>query len=134
MASSERIETDSCGLSRRWTLEPALADMLVPLDEWARRDFSAQGLRWPGLFIISGYRSPLLQAEVNPLAPASLHTRCPSLAVDLRVADIPATLTPTEVWAFLGIRWSGLGGRWGGLFTPPDDNHFDVKALDIRGI
>ncbi len=105
--------------------------MLVRLDESARRKFSAQGFRWPGLFIISGYRSPLFQAELNPLAPSSLHTRCPSMAADLRVGDLPASLTPIEWWAFLGFEWAKLGGRWGGHFTPPDENHFDLKAFDF---
>jgi len=108
--------------------------MLVRLDDQARRAFSAEGIRWPGLFIISGFRSLGLQIDINPLAPASLHTRCPALAVDLRVGDLPASLTPPEFWAFLGSRWETMGGRWGGRFTPPDPNHFDLKALDIRGV
>ena len=105
--------------------------MLVALEAEATRQFSAQGFRWPGLWIISGYRSPRLQLDVNPLAPNSLHTRCPSLAVDLRVGDLPASLTPLEFWEFLGRIWGILGGRWGGRFTPPDVNHFDLRALDV---
>jgi len=101
------------------------------MDEEAARQFSAQGLRWPGLFVISGYRSSRVQASVNPLAPNSLHTRCPSLAADLRVGDIPASLTPFEWWELLGGIWGTLGGRWGGRFTPPDLNHFDLQALDV---
>jgi len=120
-----------CSLSRRWVLAPQVAGMVVALDEWAANQFAAQGLRWPGLFVISGFRSRILQAEVNPLAEASLHTRCPSLAVDLRVGDIPASLTTVETWAFLGFRWQTMGGRWGGRFTPPDNNHFDVQALSL---
>ena len=131
MSSSSRVGTDGCGLSRRWVLDPTLADMLVRLDADAAGRFSAEGFRWPGLFIISGFRSRLLQAEINPAAPNSLHTRCPSLAADLRVGDQPASLTPPELWAALGRRWSTLGGRWGGTFTPPDPNHFDLIALDI---
>ena len=131
MPRSERIPDDACGLSRRWILDPTLAGMLVRLDQWAAGEFSASGLRWPGLFVISGYRSPLLQADVNPLAPASLHTRCPSLAADLRVGDIPASLTGVETWAFLASHWFTLGGRWGGRFTPPDNNHFDLQALSV---
>ncbi len=110
-----------------------MAEFLVRLEDWAQRTFSAEGLRWAGLFVISGFRSPLLQAEVNPLAPASLHTRCPSLAADLRVGDVPASLTTVETWAFLASYWFTLGGRWGGRFTPPDNNHFDLPSLSITG-
>ena len=108
-----------------------MAGFLVEMDADADRQFSTQGFRWPGLFVISGYRSRGLQAEINPLAPNSLHTRCPSLAADLRVGDIPASVTPFEFWAFLGQIWERFGGRWGGRFTPPDLNHFDLKALDV---
>lgn len=133
MPRSSPVADDSCSLSRQWVLDPTLADMLVRLDAWATRSFSAEGLRWPGLFVISGFRSALLQAETNPLAPASLHTRCPSLAVDLRVGDLPASLTTVETWAFLASHWFSLGGRWGGRFTPPDNNHFDLPSLSITG-
>jgi len=105
--------------------------MLVRLDAEAERGFSAQGFRWPGLSIISGYRSRFLQATINPLAPNSLHTRCPSLAADLRVGDQPASITSFETWALLGRIWSTLGGRWGGTFSPSDPNHFDLVALDV---
>ena len=101
------------------------------MDEEAARQFSAQGFRWPGLFVISGYRSARVQAGVNPAAPNSLHTRCPSLAADLRVGDLPASLTPREFWDLLGRIWESKGGRWGGRFTPEDLNHFDLKALDV---
>jgi len=127
----ERIGVDNCGIQRRWLLDPTLADNLVRLDQWAAREFSAQGLRWPGLFIQSGFRSKIFQAEVNPLNPNSLHTRCPSLAADLRVGDVPASSTTVEIWAFLASHWGTFGGRWGGRFTPPDYNHFDLPALDI---
>ncbi len=133
MARSEAVGRESCSLSRRWVLEPILGHMLVRLDQWAAGQFSSQGLRWPGLFIISGHRSPLLQAEINPLAPASLHTRCPSLAADLRVGDLPASLTGIEIWHFLGQGWGLLGGRWGGSFSPPDNNHFDLPSLSLTG-
>ena len=105
--------------------------MLVDLDRRAAQELSAAGFRWPGLSIISGHRSELLQAVVNPLAPKSLHTRCPSLAADLRVGDMSASLTPFALWAKLGRIWSTMGGRWGGTFRPPDPNHFDLFALAI---
>jgi len=105
--------------------------MLVQLDELAERDVSASGFRWPGLSIISGYRTFELQAVLNPDAPNSLHTRCPSLAADLRVGDFAASTTPDALWALLGRIWGQLGGRWGGTFSPPDPNHFDLRALDI---
>ena len=129
---SSRVGTDPCSLSRRWVLNPTLAGMLIQLDQIAAREVPPAGFRWPGLFIISGHRSRSLQAVVNPLAPQSLHTRCPSLAADLRVGDLPASLTPFALWALLGRIWGTLGGRWGGRFSPPDPNHFDIKALDIQ--
>ncbi len=125
--ASERVAIgDDCGLSRRWRLEPTLAAMLGRLEARAQDAFSAEGLRWPGIFVISGYRSPQRQAQVNPDAPNSLHVRCPALAVDLRVGDLPASSTPLELWSFLGQLWKALGGRWGGDFTPRDPNHFDL--------
>jgi len=129
--SSKVRDDNACSLSRRWVLDPGLADMLIRLEARATEIFSAEGLRWPGVFVISGHRSPTLQAVVNPSVPGSLHTRCPSMAVDLRVGDAPASTTATEVWVFLGTLWKALGGRWGGDFRPrPDYNHFE--ALTVR--
>ena len=131
MASHRVRAGDACSLSRRFILDPGLADMLVRLEGRAAAIFSAEGLRWPGIFVISGHRSAARQAEVNPTVPRSLHTQCPSLAADLRVGDTPASTTATEVWAFLGTLWKALGGRWGGDFRPkPDYNHFE--ALTVR--
>lgn len=104
--------------------------MLVALDAWARRVFASQGLRWPGLWVISGYRSPAKQARVNPSNPESLHVECPALAVDLRVGDLPASTT-AEFWPVLGTRWKAMGGTWGGHFPTPDVNHFEI--LTVRG-
>lgn len=104
---------------------------LVSLNQWAAHELSAQGIHWPGLTIISGYREPRLQIILNPLAPRSLHTRCPSLAADLRLGSVAASITEPELWAFLGTRWEFMGHRWGGRFHPPDLNHFDMgKAFD----
>lgn len=132
MPLRERITSDRCGLQRRWILDPTLAVLLVEMERRAVALFSAEGVRliqWPGFVVISGHRSVALQARVNPDAPDSLHTRCPSLAVDLRVGDLPATATPPDVWAFAGGLWKTLGGRWGGDFSPPDLNHFDLLTL-----
>lgn len=103
--------------------------MLYTLEAWARENLSSQGLRWPGLYIISGARSRPVPGAWDPTAPAataSLHLECPSLAADLRVGGTPATLTPPSVWGALGSAWERLGGRWGGRFDPPDWNHFDL--------
>ena len=99
------------------------------MDETAAAAFSAEGLRWPGIWIISGFRSPSEQARINPLAPRSKHTRCPAVAADLRVGNLPASTTPVDLWRFLGQIWKGLGGRWGGDFTPVDLNHFELITL-----
>ncbi len=132
MASERVRDGDDCGLSRRWRIHPLLARNLGTLDRRAADVFSAEGLRWPGVFVISGYRSAARQAAINPSAPQSLHTRCPALAVDLRVGDFPASTTPLDLWAVLGTIWKTLGGRWGGDFRPIDPNHFDLKFLDVR--
>lgn len=132
MALSDRVaDSDACSLSRRWALDPVVARKLVDLDGKVGAIFSAQGLRWPGLSIISGFRSHQKQAALNPDAPDSYHTRCPALAVDLRVGDAPARTTPFELWAVVGQQWKLLGGRWGGDFAEPDPNHFDFPALAI---
>ena len=103
--------------------------MLLRLDDRARSLLAAEGIRFPGLFVISGFRSSSLQDQLNPSAPRSFHTRCPALAADLRVGDVPASVTPFEVWAFLGGIWKLMGGRWGGDFNPPDPNHFDLPSF-----
>lgn len=51
------------------------------------------------------------------------------MAADLRVGDLPASLTPS-FWDFLGTIWKAMGGRWGGDFRPePDPNHFEVLTV-----
>jgi len=129
---SEIIGLDPCGMVRRWALSPILASMLIALDQWACGVFSSEGVGWPGLRIISGYRSRALVPAFDPLQAAaqkSRHRRLPSLAADLRVGDTPATVTPIEVWTFLGLQWERQGGRWGGRFKSPDPNHFDIDPL-----
>jgi len=98
--------------------------MLVRLEQQAAREF---GKFWPGLYIISGYRTPSHNAELGG-APASFHIRCPSLAADLRVGRV-AGLGSNEVWAILGGMWRLMGGRWGGGFDSPDPNHFDIGGV-----
>jgi len=98
--------------------------MLVSLGEQASQEF---GRIWPGLYIISGYRSPRHNAEVGGVA-GSFHTACPSLAADLRVGDV-AGLGSDEVWSILGGIWRLMGGTWGGTFRTPDPNHFDIGGV-----
>ena len=113
-------------LSRRWVLDATLAQMLVNLEAWAASQSAGAGIRWPGIKIISGYRSHSRQAEVNPAAPDSLHTRCPSMAVDLQLGGV-AGVSPSAVWDWLGAKWMTMGGRWGGMFAEGrDENHFDL--------
>lgn len=115
---------DACRLANRWTLDLGLANMLVRLEEQASREF---GRYWPGLFIISGYRTPAHNADVGG-APNSFHTRCPSLAADLRVGSVAGRLPGDhEIWAILGGIWRLMGGKWGGTFGDP--NHFDIGGV-----
>lgn len=111
-------------------MDPTLAGMLVSLEARAHELFSAEGIRWPGIFIISGYRSRTLQARLNPTVPQSKHTLCPSLAADLRVGDFAASLT-REIWPVLGTIWKTMGGRWGGDFRQPDPNHFELPTITV---
>lgn len=95
----------------------------------AARAMESQGICWPGVWIISGYRTSPVEPAFNPGAPParkSCHLVRPALAVDLRVGNAPASTTDPSVWAFLGGIWERLGGRWGGRFNPPDWNHFDL--------
>ena len=134
MSRSERVDTASaCDLSRRWLLDPTLAQMLVDLEEVASEGAFGTGFSWPGLYIISGHRTRNEQTAVNPLSTISYHRCCPALAVDLRVGDTPASSTPFSIWKELGLLWNSLGGKWGGDFgaqggelteVSPDINHF----------
>ena len=127
----EAVGTDDCLLANRWILDPVVAKMIVGLDSWARVEMEKVNLPWPGLWIISGHRSQALQEEVNPEAPNSMHTRCPSLAVDLRVGNVSASITTAAIWSWLGAQWIVMGGRWGGMFNPPDFNHFDFPIFPM---
>jgi len=97
--------------------------MLVRLDEQASREF---GRYWPGLYIISGFRTPQHNAEVGGVE-GSFHTACPALAADLRVGNV-AGVGSDEVLAILGGMWRLMGGRWGGAFREPSPAHFDIGA------
>jgi len=136
---SERVnEADANGLAGRWGLDPILAASLVDLEEWARCNMAACGLRWPGIYVISGYRPDPVERQLGPsptTAARSLHMvkrdgAPASLAADLRVGNIPASVTPLEFFGWLATGWKivtiGLGGRWGGDFQEPDINHFDL--------
>jgi len=120
------VGDDACSLARRWVLDLALAKALVSLNRWASDRFASAGIRWAGLWVVSGFRTRAHQAQLNPDAPDSLHTRCPSLAVDLRMGASPPLGDLTPIWQLLGARWKLLGGRWGGDFSQADNNHFDL--------
>jgi len=134
----ERIRAGGeCGIQRRWRIDATLAAMLVELERWAEDRMERADLppwfRWPGLKIVSGYRSPARQLEVNPGVPGSLHSRCPAMAADLRVGSIAGADAET-IWSTLGAYWKLMGGRWGGDFhwegsprpNPKEWNHFDL--------
>jgi len=124
------VGRDACDLSIRWKIDLNLARGLVALDEWAARKIRAPGIRWPGLFIISGFRTPE-QNRAAGGAPNSEHLECPAMAADLRVGTVEG-IESSELWAILGNRWKLTGGRWGGDFgwegspfpNPREWNHF----------
>lgn len=117
----ERIRP-GCTMPNRWKLDSFLFLMLLSLDKWASTEFEKAGIPYPGLWILSGHRSPAENAGVGG-APDSRHLRCPSPAADLRFGSV-AGVSSREIWAWFGARWQLLGGRWGGEFG--DDNHFDL--------
>jgi len=117
----EPIGADSCRLSERWVLDLMLAEMLVNLNGFFEQSFTSSGLRWPGIWIQSGFRTPAHQATLDSPATSSLHTRCPAMAADLRLGGLHARITAPETWAALGGKWKLMGGRWGGDFK--DDQH-----------
>lgn len=121
----ERIRSDWCGLSKRWLLDPTLAQRLVQMA--ARAPFPVQ--------IISGYRSPekqrALAAEGRPAAPVdrSTHTSCPATGADVW----PGIAVTRVVQAQLGEAAVVAGLRWGGgspvsptTGIPSDWNHVDM--------
>lgn len=99
---------------------------LVRLEGRAEERFATTPFRWPGLWIISGFRTGEDQARLNPAVRDSLHTRCPALAVDLRVGTIPG-VGRDALLEFAGSLWMDMGFRWGGLFRDfPNPAHFDI--------
>lgn len=109
--------------------------MLVALEAWASKTVNDAAWRakvslfqWPGIYIISAQRSPRHNKDVGG-APDSLHLRCPSLAVDIRVGGVATGDAANPILDWLGARWMTMGGRWGGLFSSgPDRPHFDLGA------
>lgn len=134
MALPSRVGTDDCSLGTRWKLDSRLASMLVELEAWAQREFAIPPvIRWPGLYVISGFRTLEENRRTPGAAPDSRHIQCPSTAVDMRVGTVSG-VESAEVWAILGGRWKEMGGRWGGNFqwsgsplpNPRESNHFDL--------
>lgn len=135
MSRSERVSTtDSTSLSRRWLLEPALACAVMGVEDLAERSAAISGIPWPGLFILSGHRTANQQAEVNPFSEASHHRCCPSLAVDLRVGDIPVSITPRPVWEEVANFFSVFEVRWGGDFSDPELASAELNHFYLPGV
>jgi hypothetical protein len=128
---------EACRLAGRWTLDPALAQMLVSMVGNLSVRFAPARFRGisiaPTVLIISGYRTESHQAGLNPSVTRSCHVQCPSLAVDLRLGTTPG-LIGDEVYSIYGVYWQTLGGRWGGNFShagpeminPAEKFHFDL--------
>ena len=130
MPMAAKVGNDARRLACRWVLDATLAQALVNMDRYFADQFAAAGIHWPGIWITSGYRSQARQAEVNPAAPDSLHTRCPSVAVDVRVGSIPGisgTQGADQLLRMMGGYWKAQGYRWGGDFVNNyDPIHFDL--------
>jgi len=117
----ERIQTD-CGIPNRWKLDPTLWRMLLSLDASVSLDFQERDIPYPGLWILSGHRTPQENANVGGVS-GSRHLNCPSTAADLRFGSVAGVSAPA-ILALLGANWKWFGGRWGGDFG--DENHFDL--------
>lgn len=91
----------------------------------------AMGLPDPWNFVISGYRSPTTQRELQrrwdegkreglAVRPGDPETsrHCQGTAFDLEGA-----FPLLQRW---GEVWTGLGYRWGGHIIPHDPNHYDM--------
>jgi len=130
----EKIGDDACGLARRWVLDPGLARAVVALNRWQEGRFAAAGFRGPSLWIISGHRTTEDQQRINPDAPNSFHTTCPSMAVDLRLGQNDESLTGVQVWSILGGRWKlTTAGRWGGDFCSDTDGSLTFPGICLVG-
>ena len=115
-------QTDACSLARRWLLDPDFAQALVDLVRRTHEKFAAEGLRWPDVRIISGYRDRETAASVGSDYETSCHSTCPAVAADLALGTIdwpPGSVVPGEWGAFaiMGGIWKLMGGRWGGDFS-----------------
>jgi len=153
--ASERVryvgatELDSVQrISRRWKISCDLAVALHRLDESAQSRWSplldaARRLRlptlpfeFPGLYIISGHRSPADNVAAGG-AVQSKHLRCPADAADLRLGNVSACLTTPAIWEWLGAIWQAQGGRNPSSIVGPapcpgwtaDLNHFELLSL-----
>lgn len=120
----EPYETDFCGVLERWMIHPRLAQALFTIA--ARAPF--------GISIISGYRSPARQAELEaqgrPTADPNLstHLSCPAGGADVRL-DVAVTDAVKATFGRLAVE---AGLRWGGGSPvdqngiPSDWNHVDL--------
>lgn len=128
----EPVGRDACRLAEWWGISFELAVDLVAMDTWAEKELRGGLVRWPGLYIISGFRTHSQQSRLNPDAPNSLHTLCPAEAADLMVGQL-RDIQSVDLWALLGGWWKWNGDRWGGDFrwegsplpNPKEANHFD---------
>ncbi len=124
---------NACSLQRRWILAPALASGLVGLGAFVAEQLTPEGIRGPDLWIISGYRSELLQAQINPAVPVGCHTTCPSMAADLRLGSTTFGRDEAPLWAILGGWWTThTGGRWGGNFSFPGGDFGDINLREMN--
>lgn len=131
------VGKDACALAQQWGLDQRLAENIVRLEAMAVQRFRVPGtaIQWPGLFVISGFRTEAENAVVGG-STGSRHLRCPSLAIDLQMGSVEG-VDSVEVWQILGGMWEFNGwGRWGGRFSAPpgsvntrEMNHFDTGAL-----
>lgn len=120
--------TDPCEVSRRWALDPRVAEKIVRVCLQFERETGRQ------CSIISGWRSASKQRCLMGSRPyaatvtRSTHTSCPATGVDISIgfgATRAMKATLGRIAMDTGLRWGG-GSRVDDVGIPLDWNHFDL--------
>lgn len=105
----------------------------MALGDFVAEQLTPERVRGPDIWIISGYRSPQLQASINPSVTNSCHSTCPAVAADLRLGSFSFGREEANLWAILGGWWvTHTLGRWGGTFSFPGSRPGDINVREMN--